>query len=142
MNAATAVNAALGGALVGIAAGALLLLNGRIAGVSGMVAGLLRPRPGEVAWRAAFVGGLIAGGAALALFHPEALPRAMTVPWPLLLAAGFAVGVGTRLANGCTSGHGLCGTGRLSVRSIVATCTFISAGVATVAAGRYFGVFA
>ena len=120
-----------GGALIGLAAALLILLDGRIAGISGIVAGLLRPAPGEVAWRAAFVLGLIGAPAVRAVF--EALPVIrIDTGWGGLACAGLLVGVGTRCGSGCTSGHGVCGISRLSLRSFAATATFMAAGFATV----------
>jgi uncharacterized protein len=124
--------ALLGGALIGLSAGALLLLTGRIAGVSGMLGGLVRPRPGEAAWRAFFVGGLATGGVLLAELAPSYLPDAPAAPGGQMLAAGLLVGLGARVAGGCTSGHGVCGVGRLSTRSIVATGLFMALGMVTV----------
>ncbi len=117
---------------MGLAASGLLLLNGRIAGVSGIVAGLLRPSRGEAAWRALFAAGLVAGGLVASLVHPAAFGPSVQNSSAALAAAGVLVGFGTRLGNGCTSGHGVCGVSRLSVRSIAATATFIAAGVVTV----------
>lgn len=132
--------ALIGGALIGIAAGAFLILNGRIAGISGVLGGLLVPTPGDSKWRIAFVAGLIAGGVGLALVHPSAFPDAIHSSNAQLIAAGLLVGFGTRLGSGCTSGHGVCGMARLSPRSLVATGTFIAAGAITVVlASRVFG---
>ncbi len=125
-------SAVAGGALIGAAAGGLLLLAGRNAGISGMLAGLVKPEPGETAWRVFFVAGLVAGGVALAWLVPEALPSAPAVPLGQSIAAGLLVGLGARVAGGCTSGHGVCGVGRLSVRSLVATGLFMALGMATV----------
>jgi hypothetical protein len=126
-----------GGLLIGLAAAGLLLLNGRIAGISGIFAGLLEPRPGDKAWRAVFIGGLIAGGASVALLRPRAFHFELACPPVLLIAAGLLVGFGTRLANGCTSGHGICGVSRLSTRSLIATATFTATGALTVFVGRH-----
>lgn len=116
-----------GGALIGVSASLLLLFDGRIAGISGIVGGLLRHTPGDTAWRAWFTVGLLLGGAALLLLAPEAL-GATTVALPLVALAGLLVGFGTRLGGGCTSGHGVCGIARLSGRSVVATLTFMGTG--------------
>jgi uncharacterized membrane protein YedE/YeeE len=124
------------GVLIGLAASVLLLCNGRIAGISGIVGGLLRPAPGDLAWRAVFVGGLLLGGGLLALVFPQALDVHATGSLPSTALAGVLVGYGTRLGNGCTSGHGVCGISRLSIRSIVATVTFIAAGALTVYLGH------
>ena len=124
-------SALAGGALIGLAAALFLLLNGRIAGISGILGGLVAPRPGDIAWRVAFVGGLVAAPTVWALFH--ALPdTTIDASYPMLVVAGLLVGVGTRYGSGCTSGHGVCGLSRLSPRSLVATLAFMAAGFATV----------
>ncbi len=125
-----------GGALIGLASGALLVFNGRIAGISGIVGGLLAPR-GDALWRAAFIAGLLGAGLALGLLMPQAFPTQLTASSPLLIVAGLLVGVGTRLGSGCTSGHGVCGISRLSARSIVATLIFMGFGMITVALMRH-----
>jgi uncharacterized membrane protein YedE/YeeE len=124
--------ALFGGALIGLAAALLLLWNGRIAGISGIVGGLMRPAAREVAWRVAFLAGLLAGGLALSVVDPAALDVRVPAPLGVLGLAGLLVGYGTRLGSGCTSGHGVCGVGRLSPRSLVATATFILTGALTV----------
>lgn len=129
----TPISALAGGILIGLASATMLVVNGRIAGISGIVGHLLSPSPGDVRWRLSFVGGLLAGGIALALLAPELLHSDLSRPWPVVLAAGLLVGFGSRLGSGCTSGHGVCGISRLSVRSIVATLTFIASGMVTVA---------
>jgi uncharacterized membrane protein YedE/YeeE len=106
-----------------------------VAGISGIVGGLVHPAPGDLGWRALFVGGLLFGGLLAALALPAAFPAAR-VSWATAALAGLLVGVGTRLANGCTSGHGVCGVSRLSLRSIAATATFIATGAVTVALTR------
>lgn len=127
-----------GGVLIGLSASVLLLLNGRIAGISGIVTGLARrPGAGDRAWRVAFLLGLMASGAlAMHLLGQSAQSPA---PRPMLLLAGLLVGFGTSMGNGCTSGHGVCGLGRLSKRSLVAVVTFMGAAIATVAAVRFLG---
>ncbi|TKC98748.1 TSUP family transporter [Polyangium fumosum] len=117
--------ALLGGSLIGLAASILMLFHGRIAGVSGILGGVLSPKAGDVAWRVGFLLGMVAGGAALRALRPAAFPAAASGPLWLLAIAGLLVGYGTRLANGCTSGHGVCGISRLSARSLVATATFM-----------------
>jgi uncharacterized membrane protein YedE/YeeE len=129
-----------GGAVIGLAATFLLYFNGRVAGVSGITGGLVGGAEGR-AWRLAFVGGLLLGGLLLRLAWPEraffgALPARSPV---LLVVAGLLVGYGTRLANGCTSGHGVCGLSRGSVRSLAATLTFMATGAGTVLAARLLG---
>ena len=125
-------DALAGGILLGISASGLLLLNGRIAGISGIVSGLLTPKKGEVSWRLLFVIGMLASGLlapAVGFTLPETLPVSSFF-WVGL--AGLLVGIGTKIGNGCTSGHGICGMGRLSKRSIVATCIFMAVAIATV----------
>lgn len=123
-------SALAGGALIGASASLLLLRTGRIAGISGIVGGLLAPVRGETAWRAWFVGGLLAGGIVLRVLRPASFGGSV-VPLPLVILAGLLVGFGTRLGNGCTSGHGVCGLSRRSGRSLAATMTFMATGVAT-----------
>ena len=121
-----------GGILIGLASALLLLLNGRIAGISGIVASLISPPDKEHGWRAAFVLGLIGGGALMAMLRPSAFADGGLGSVPLMAAAGLLVGFGARLGNGCTSGHGVCGIGRLSPRGLTATLTFITTGAVTV----------
>lgn len=127
-----------GGLLIGGAAALLLLLSGRIAGVSGMVASVVRIADSGPPWRlaAAFVIGLPLGALLISMFVRQPDIQ-VTSSIPLLVAAGLLVGFGTRLGNGCTSGHGVCGVGRLSVRSIAATATFMTAAAATVFIARH-----
>jgi len=120
-----------GGVLIGLAATLLLWLNGRIAGISGIVGGVLLPQRGEVAWRLAFLLGLVAAGAAWLWWVPGAHAPRQGFPPALLVAAGLLVGFGTRMGNGCTSGHGVCGLGRLSPRSLVAVLAFMATAIAT-----------
>ncbi|MBI5507029.1 MAG: YeeE/YedE family protein [Deltaproteobacteria bacterium] len=120
-----------GGILIGLSASALLALTGKIAGISGIVGGLLAPEAGDKTWRGAFVGGLLAGGFALALVAPGALAATLPRSTAALIAAGLLVGFGSRLGNGCTSGHGVCGIARGSRRSLAATITFMATGAAT-----------
>ena len=129
--------ALLGGMLIGVAGAVLLLLNGRVAGISGIYAGLFEPRPGDWSWRALFVAGLVAGAAAVAVLRPDTFGFDLIRPPLLIVAAGLLVGFGTRCANGCTSGHGICGVSRFSPRSLVATATFIAAGMVTVYVTRH-----
>jgi hypothetical protein len=125
-----------GGALIGLAATVLVFFTGRIAGVSGILGGLLRPSAGDVAWRLAFVAGLVVAPLIYLVF--AALPPiVIDAGYPMLVIAGLAVGVGTRYAGGCTSGHGVCGLSRLSPRSLVATLAFMGAGFATVLVVRH-----
>ena len=133
----TPLAALAGGLLIGLATASLVLLNGRIAGISGIVGGLLRPRSGDAGWRLAFLLGLVAAPLAYRLvtggmpeIHIDAGPA-------LLIVAGLLVGIGTRYGSGCTSGHGVCGLSRLSPRSLVATLVFMAAGFATVFIARH-----
>ena len=120
-----------GGVLIGLAAAMLVLFNGRIAGISGIIGGLLTPRRGEIAWRIAFVAGLFAAPLAMALLGSNPVPR-IDAGFGMLVAAGLLVGVGTSYGSGCTSGHGVCGLSRLSPRSLAATAAFMLAGMVTV----------
>lgn len=132
----TPLTGLLGGVLIGLSAVVLLAANGRIAGISGIVGGLLTPSSGETAWRAAFVVGMLAGGVLYAVFAGS-LGIALQAGLPVMGIAGLLVGFGTRLGGGCTSGHGVCGIGRLSQRSIIATVTFMLVGVGTVFVTRH-----
>lgn len=129
----TPVSAAIGGMLIGLSAVLLMLLTGRIAGISGIFSGLLNLRGEDKGWRIAFVAGLIlapviAGAIGYGMAAPE-----LPANWVIISFAGLLVGFGTRLGGGCTSGHGICGIGRLSTRSIVATIVFMTTAVITVA---------
>ena len=131
MNHFTPVSALVGGLLIGLSANLLLWLNGRIAGVSGILFGLLSGSLPERVWRGLFVLGLVLGtDGYLALTHTPA-PVRQSFSVPLLLLAGLLTGFGTARANGCTSGHGVCGLARLSLRSLAATATFLGVGLAT-----------
>jgi uncharacterized membrane protein YedE/YeeE len=135
-NAFTPVSALIGGAIIGAAVALFVLLNGRIAGVSGILGGLTRPRVGDISWRIAFVAGLVAAPLAWGLL--AALPDIrIDTSYPVLVAAGLLVGVGTRYGGGCTSGHGVCGVSRASPRSVAATLAFMAAGFATVYVVRH-----
>lgn len=127
----TPVSALIGGGLIGLAAVILMAANGRIAGISGIVGGLIGPGTGDRAWRAAFIAGLIGAPVAFMAFGQEI---AVEIPAStgLLIAAGLLVGVGTQLGSGCTSGHGVCGISRFSARGLVATVSFMVAGAAAV----------
>jgi uncharacterized protein len=118
----------LGGGLIGLGALSLLLFNGRVAGISGVVGSLLSPASPDTGWRLAFLAGLILAGLGMAQVMPEAFVNPVARSTGALIAAGLLVGFGTRLGNGCTSGHGVCGIGRISRRSLTATITFIGAG--------------
>jgi uncharacterized membrane protein YedE/YeeE len=135
----TPISGLLGGLMIGLAAALLLLLNGRISGISGIVGGLVSPGAGkgrDAGWRVAFVVGLVLG----AFFYSAAaggLPDGIGVSLPVLAVAGLLVGFGTRLGSGCTSGHGLCGIARLSKRSIVASAVFFGVAMLTVFVVRH-----
>lgn len=120
-----------GGALIGLAAALFWLLNGRIAGISGVLGGLLRPVKGDIAWRVAFIAGLVGAPLAYPLLARLPAPQ-IDADYAALGVAGLLVGLGTRYGAGCTSGHGVCGLARLSPRSAVATACFMAAGFATV----------
>lgn len=130
-NAFTPWSALGGGALIGIAAGMFVLLNGRIAGISGIIAGLLKPVRGDSAWRIAFVGGLLVAPLVYALVAVLPMPQ-IDAGYGTLVLAGLLVGIGTRFGSGCTSGHGVCGLSRLSPRSLAATAAFMGTGFMTV----------
>ena len=135
-NAFTPWPAALGGVVIGLATALFLLVNGRIAGISGIAGGMLRRAPGDFAWRLAFLAGLVL--APLAYAAVATFPTAtIEAGYPILIAAGLLVGIGTRVGGGCTSGHGVCGLSRLSPRSLVATLSFMAAGFVTVFVVRH-----
>ena len=130
-NAFTPTAALSGGALIGLAAAIFVLFNGRIAGISGILGGLLRPASGGIGWRLAFLLGLVGAPLVYALVAPLPRPQ-IDSGWVGLVAAGLLVGIGTRYGSGCTSGHGVCGLSRLSLRSLAATLSFMGAGFVTV----------
>jgi uncharacterized membrane protein YedE/YeeE len=133
----TPVSAAIGGALIGLAAALLMLTTGRIAGISGIFGGFIDPATSDKGWRLAFIGGLILAPLT-ASFVGVAVPQPeMPASWVVIVAAGLLVGVGTRMGAGCTSGHGICGIARLSPRSIAATCIFMGAAIVVVALSRH-----
>ena len=129
-------SAMTGGVLIGLAAALFLLVNGRVAGISGIVGGMLHPRSGDLAWRLAFIAGLLLAPLACATVgvRPSAT---IDASYPVLIAAGLLVGIGTRYAGGCTSGYGVCGLSRLSPRSLVATLSFMAAGFVVVYVVRH-----
>ncbi|OWY41053.1 YeeE/YedE [Xenophilus sp. AP218F] len=127
----TPFSALLGGGLIGLAASLLALANGRVAGISGIVGGLLKPRAGDWLWRAAFALGLLLAPSVYLLWMPLPASR-VDAGWGELILAGLLVGVGTRYGAGCTSGHGVCGLARLSPRSLAATLCFMASGFASV----------
>jgi uncharacterized membrane protein YedE/YeeE len=123
--------------LIGLAAVLLLLANGRIAGISGIVGGLLTRATADMGWRVAFVVGLWLGAIVYWLIRGEVFTVQLVATWPVMLIGGLLVGFGTRMGGGCTSGHGVCGIARLSKRSTVATLVFMGAGIATVFITRH-----
>jgi hypothetical protein len=128
----TPLAATLGGLLLGVASSLLFLANGRILGISGIVGEIPLAAAGDRSWRLVFLAGLLTGGLALLLVHPQALALVSEQTVPVAVASGALVGVGTRLGNGCTSGHGLCGLARLSKRSVAATLVFMATAALTV----------
>ena len=133
----TPISAAIGGALIGLSAVLLMLLNGRIAGITGIAAGLLDPLSSDRGWRATFIVGLIAAPLTAVLLGFQLPIPELPVSYVTIAAAGLLVGFGTRLSNGCTSGHGVCGIARLSPRSIAATGIFMVAAMIVVAVTRH-----
>jgi len=137
MAAFDSVSALLGGGLVGLASVLLMLLNGRIAGISGILGGALAMSAGDKVWRLAFIAGLIVAPIVIGLFgHPLPEPQ-MPASWLLIVAAGVLIGFGARYGGGCTSGHGICGIARLSARSIAATAIFMASAIIVVAIIRH-----
>lgn len=130
MTSFTPVQALAGGLLIGLSAILLLWLNGRIAGVTGMITGLLVKPSTAPGWRLLFLVGIVAGTAVYGLLG-HSTPLRQGFPTPLLIVAGLLTGYGTAQANGCTSGHGVCGMARFSVRSVAATCTFLGVAIVT-----------
>lgn len=132
-------SAAIGGVLIGLAVALLLVFNGRIAGISGILAGILKPIKGDTAWKIAFVLGIIVAPLLFTFFvySPEVK---ITTSIPVLIVAGLFVGFGTRLGGGCTSGHGICGMARFSRRSIVAVLIFMVVAFITVALSKLYGL--
>ncbi|MDX2055966.1 MAG: YeeE/YedE thiosulfate transporter family protein [Polyangiaceae bacterium] len=136
----TPLTSLAGGLVIGLASALLLLLNGRIAGVSGIAGGLLRFKRHHMLWRALFVAGLVAGGVVWNAWAPQAFAFKLERSSWALIGAGLLVGFGTQLGDGCTSGHGICGLSRFSPRSLVAVLTFMGAAAITVfVVGRFFG---
>ena len=127
----------LGGALIGLAASLFLLVHGRVAGISGLFGGLFLPGNDARALRLWFLLGLVGAGVALWRLYPAAVPDTSGASLPIVAAAGLLVGFGTRLSGGCTSGHGVCGLGRFSFRSLVATLSFVGVGMVTVFVVRH-----
>lgn len=124
MDGFTPLLSSIGGILIGLAAVGLLYTNGRIAGISGIIAGVLHPEPDNTQWRILFIAGMLFGALLILWLFPMALAVHIDVPTAVIVLGGFLVGLGTRISNGCTSGHGVCGVGRLAPRSIVASASF------------------
>jgi uncharacterized protein len=131
MDSFTPIASLAGGGLIGVAAALLILVNGRIAGISGIAGGLFSPEGGGRSWRLLFLIGLVLGAIAMNALGLGPRPE-IDAAWPMIVLAGALVGFGTRLGGGCTSGHGVCGLARLSPRSLAATAIFMAAGIATV----------
>lgn len=135
----TPVPALIGGTIIGLSAAVLWWLTGRIAGVSTILGQTFSTDEGELNWRLAFVGGLVAAGLGTELLAPGAIHFELAAGYGQLIVGGLLVGIGTQVGSGCTSGHGVCGVSRLSVRSIVATLCFMATGMVTVFALRQGG---
>ena len=133
----TPISGLIGGLLIGLAVALMLLLNGRLAGISGIVGGLVTPKAGDTGWRAAFLVGLPLGALAYILVAGGHAPVDVLASPPAILVGGLLVGFGTRMGSGCTSGHGLCGLARLSSRSVVATAVFFGVAMVTVFLARH-----
>jgi uncharacterized protein len=133
----TPLSAAIGGGLIGLSAVLLMLLTGRIAGISGIFGGLLNLRSYDKGWRVAFIAGLVTAPLIAGSIGYAMPSQQMPASWTVIIAAGLLVGFGTRLGGGCTSGHGICGVARLSGRSIAATVIFMLAAITTVAVTRH-----
>lgn len=132
----TPITAFIGGCLIGLSALILMLASGRVAGCSGILTNAIKGGRGQREWRILFIIGLILGPVLAGTMSFE-LPSSYNFSWPIVIIAGLVVGVGTSMANGCTSGHGICGIGRLSKRSITATCVFMAAAIITVYISRH-----
>ncbi|MFZ4403200.1 MAG: YeeE/YedE family protein [Pseudobdellovibrionaceae bacterium] len=135
------INALIGGVIIGISVSLMLLWNGRVTGISGIINGTLSPVKGDTSWRVLFIGGLILGGLTLKVLNPNIFSGNLQTETWTTVVAGLLVGFGTILGSGCTSGHGVCGISRMSPRSLVATVIFILAGVIAVAVFKKVGVF-
>lgn len=126
------MNAIIGGVLIGVAVSLMMLFNGKVTGISGIISGTLTPKKHDTAWRVFFITGLLVGGVILKVLYPQSLTITTNTSYIDFIFAGLLVGYGTLLGNGCTSGHGVCGISRFSVRSILATGTFITFGIISV----------
>lgn len=135
------INAGIGGVLIGISVSLMLLWNGRVTGISGIVNGVLTPIKGDTQWRVLFIVGLVFGGLVMGQLNPKTFENTINSEMWTTIVAGLLVGFGTILGSGCTSGHGVCGISRMSPRSLAATIVFMVAGVAAVYLFRKFGVY-
>lgn len=132
MDSFTPYSSLAGGVLIGLSAAALLFFNAKILGVSGIFGGMLHAKRGDTLWRLVFIAGLLSGGVALGFLAPHTVQNDVSnLPVGLVILAGLLVGIGARLGNGCTSGHGICGVGRLAPRSLAATAVFLVSGMVT-----------
>lgn len=135
------INALLGGVLIGVSVSLMLLWNGRVTGISGIINGALAPVKGDTQWRVLFIVGLFLGGLVMGQLNPKVFENTVISEIWTTVAAGLLVGFGTILGSGCTSGHGVCGISRMSPRSLVATVVFMAAGIAAVFIFRKLGVY-
>jgi uncharacterized protein len=135
------INAGIGGVIIGISVSLMLLFNGRVTGISGIVNGVISPVKGDTQWRIFFVAGLFLGGLVMGQLNSKVFENTINSDLWTTIAAGVIVGFSTILGSGCTSGHGVCGISRLSPRSLVATMVFIAAGVLAVVLFRKLGVY-
>lgn len=133
------LQALFGGLLIGFSVTLLLIFNGKVTGISGIIGGLLKPQKHDAFWRISFILGMLTGGLMLKIFYPESLTSTVHSSTAVLVSSGLLVGFGTLLGNGCTSGHGICGISRLSARSILATLVFMASGIITVYLMKVFG---
>ncbi|MCS6838292.1 MAG: YeeE/YedE family protein [Bdellovibrionaceae bacterium] len=130
----------IGGIIIGLSVTIMLLFNGRVTGIAGIIYGLFKPSPGDFIWRIYFLVGLVLGGLVMTAFKEDAFLNKIDLSWAQSIGAGLLVGFGTVLGSGCTSGHGVCGLSRLSPRSLVATLVFMASGIMTVYILRKIGV--
>jgi hypothetical protein len=133
------INALAGGVLIGVAASLMLLFNGRVMGISGILCRSFFKSEAPNGWRFSALAGLLCGGILLQIFYPQAFPYSPISSFPLIGIAGLLVGFGSVYGNGCTSGHGVCGISRLSIRSLLATCTFMATGALAIILLRALG---
>lgn len=135
------INALLGGVLIGVSVSLMLLWNGRVTGISGIINGALSPVKGDTLWRVLFIVGLFLGGLVMGQLNSKVFENTMPTEVWITVTAGLLVGFGTILGSGCTSGHGVCGISRMSPRSLVATIVFMVAGIAAVFIFKKLGVY-